>query len=294
VIPGGPEPGFFGTIDLSLLFPHVKHDVRGTVIFAPTSLADDTQPFPRVRRGRGPRPVEPWGIVDEVRLPFAPQDATLAPKFTLGWRLADGRGAVQVTYRNLASEGSEWLKNFDVLGDGALRSRLDLNEVGLNYSSSERPLGALWSTRWEAGARLATIYHDSQAFGQILGQHTSSFFVGAGPQLALDVTREIPDTGFALFSRIDGADLIGRIEQKFSERIGNPDAPLGFGFGQRDASQSVPYLGLQAGVSWLSHLGRYRLTAGYEFNQWWNTARIGDSRGYVQAQGLFLRTEFNY
>jgi hypothetical protein len=36
------------------------------------------------------------------------------------------------------------------------------------------------------------------------------------------------------------------------------------------------------------------VTLGYEFNQWWNVARLGNSRGWVQAQGGFLRTEFNY
>jgi hypothetical protein len=152
----------------------------------------------------------------------------------------------------------------------------------------------LWSLRWEIGGRLATIYHDSQGFGQVLGQKTSNFFIGAGPQAALDLTREIPDTGFALFSRLDAADYIGRVEQKFSERLGDPRTPFGFGYSEQDGSQSVPYVGVQAGLSWLSHLGRYRVTAGYEFNQWWNTARLGDSRGYVQAQGLFLRTEYNY
>jgi hypothetical protein len=282
VVPSGPRPGFFGAVDFSLLFPHVKHDVGADVPITYNVIFID---FP---------PIAPPRSIDNVNLPFASQDATLAPKFTLGWRFDGDRGAVQLTYRNLASEGNDWISNFDAAGDGALRSRIDLNEVGLNYSTTEHPLGALWGIRWEAGARLATIYHDSQAFGQALGQMSSNFFIGAGPQAALDVTREFPDTGFAFFSRIDAADYLGRIQQKFSERLGDPRNPYGFGFSQQDGSQAVPYVGVQAGFSWLSHLGRYRVTAGYEFDQWWNTARIGDSRGYVQAQGLFLRTEYNY
>src|SRR6188768_1842250 len=31
VVPGGPKPGLFGGIDFSLLFPHVKHDIGGSV-----------------------------------------------------------------------------------------------------------------------------------------------------------------------------------------------------------------------------------------------------------------------
>src|SRR5438128_797145 len=89
VVPGGPKPGLFGGIDFSALFPHVKNDVRGSVAVAP------------------------FGFFDEVRLPEAPLDAALAPKFTLGWRLDSDRGAIQVTYRNLATEGAAWLANFD-------------------------------------------------------------------------------------------------------------------------------------------------------------------------------------
>jgi hypothetical protein len=284
-VPGGPKPGLFGGIDFSLLFPHVKHDIRGSVPINLDRVSIDAVPLAASSMLR---------MIDDVRLPFAQQDATLAPKFMLGWRFDDGRGAVQVTYRNLATEGAGWLENFDSLGEGALFSRIDLNEVGLNYSTSEQPLGALWAIRWEVGARLATIYHDSRVFGRALGQRTTNYFIGAGPQIALDVTREIPNSGFALYTRIDGAELLGRTEQKFSERLGDPDAPWAFGFSQQDGSQAVPYLGVQAGLSWLSHFGQYRVTAGYEFNQWWNTGRLGDSRGYLQAQGLFLRTEFNY
>lgn len=270
VVPGGPRPGLFGGIDFSLLFPHLKHDVQGSVL------------------------VRPFDFVDDVRVPSAPLDATLAPKVTVGWRFADNRGAVQATYRNLATEGTDFLPNFGAVGDASLWSRVDLNEVGLNYSTQERPLGALWAIRWEFGARLASIYSDSYAFGQLLSQKSTNHFVGAGPQIGLDLTREIPNTGLALFNRFDAAEYIGRIEQSLASRLGEAGIPFGFGATYQDGSQAVPYLGVQAGLSWLSDLSQYRLTAGYEFNQWWNIARTGDSRGYLQAQGLFLRAEFNY
>jgi hypothetical protein len=270
IVPGGPRPGLFGSIDLSLLFPHLRHDVQGSV---------------RVR---------PFKFVDDVRVPAAPLDATLAPKLTLGWRFADNRGAVQATFRNLTTEGSDFLPSFGAVGDASIWTRVDLNEVGLNYSTQEHPLGALWAFRWEFGARLASIYSDSSAFGNLLSQRTTNHFVGAGPQVAFDLTREFPDTGFALFSRIDAADYLGRIEQSLASRVGERGVPFGLGATYQDGSQAVPYLGAQAGLSWLSQFGHYRVTAGYEFNQWWNIARIGDSRGYLQAQGLFLRAEFNY
>lgn len=283
VLPEAQAPGFFASVDLSILAPHVKSDLRGTV-----PLTSHVYPVDWIPEMFAPI------LRDSFTLPFAPQDATLAPKFFVGWRLADNRGAIQATYRNVASEGAERFVNFDWSGNAALWSRLDINEVGLSYATMEHPLGALWSLRWEAGARLATIFFDSQAYSRNLGQTSSNDFVGAGPQVALNVTREFPDTGLALFSRVDAADYIGRIEQKFSDRQGDPGSPYAYGFAQQDGSQAVPYLGVQAGLSWLSHFGRCRATLGYEFNQWWNVARLGDSRGWIQAQGGFLRTEFNY
>jgi hypothetical protein len=273
------ERGPFAAVDLSLLFPHVKHDLRGVV----------AQPAFGIAAIGFPAPI----MFDEVRPPFAPLDVTGAPKLTLGWRLADGRGAVQTTYRLVASEGCAMSATFDPWGDSCIYSRLNINEVGLNYSTREQPLGALWSLRWEVGARLATIFHDTEAFGPVIGQQTSNYFIGAGPQAALDITREFPSTGLALFSRVDAADYLGRIQQRFRERLGDPVGGT-FGYSERDGSQAVPYLGLQAGLSWLSEFGHCRLTMGYEFNQWWNTARLDDSRGWIQAQGLFFRTEFNY
>lgn len=269
VVPTGPRPGFYGGIDFGLIVPHVTNNLRGNVF---------TPPF----------------FLDEVRLPSAALDATLAPKLTLGYRFGDC-GSVAVTYRNIASEGQEVAIGLDPTGESTLFSRVDINEIGVNYSSSEYPLGALWGLRWEVGARLASIFFDSQASGLILGQHTSNHFLGAGPQVALDVTRELPGTGLALFARGDFAEMLGRINQRFAERIGDPAVPFGTGSSSQSGTQAVPYLGLQLGVSWLSHpTGRYRITAGYQFDQWWNAGKLGDSRADVQGNGLFLRSEINF
>lgn len=269
-MPTGPKPGFYCGLDFTLAVPHVANGVRAGVF---------TPPF----------------FFDEVHLPGADLDGTLAPKLTLGYRLANGWGGVAVTYRNMTTEGQEIVDGLDPLGESTLFSRLDINEVGIHYTTSEFPLGALWGLRWEVGARLASIYFDSQAEGLFLGQRTTNHFLGAGPQVALDATRELPGTGFALFGRVDFAQMLGRVQQRVSERIGDPAAPVGFGVAEQDGNQAVPYLGLQLGASWLSHPnGRYRLTAGYQFDQWWNVGKVGNSRGDVQSHGLFLRSELNF
>jgi hypothetical protein len=54
-------------------------------------------------------------------------------------------------------------------------------------------------------------------------------------------------------------------------------------------------LAFQAGLSWLARPdARYRLTMGYSFEQYWAVGKVGANHGDVQAQGLFMRAEFNY
>src|SRR5204862_6832091 len=138
----------------------------------------------------------------------------------------------------LASEGRDVISDFDALGDGLLRSRLDLNTVGLVYSTAEHPLGALWGLRWEVGARLTTIFFDSQIDGLLVDERTSNHFIGAGPTVALDVTRELPATGFALYSRVEGTELLGRIRQRYAEAVGfTPVRTDGFGSFEQSGSQ---------------------------------------------------------
>ena len=58
--------------------------------------------------------------------------------------------------------------------------------------------------RWEVGAKLTTIFFDSQVDGAFIGQATSNYFIGAGPTVALYLVRELPSTGPALYGRIEG------------------------------------------------------------------------------------------
>src|SRR5262249_11510401 len=126
------HPGLFGSVELGLMFPHVKNNLSAAVA------------------------VPSLGFTDVVRTPTADLDVTVAPLFVLGYRLRDDLGSILLSYRNLASEGRDVIGDFDALGDGLLRSRLDLNTVGLVYSTAEHPLGALWGIRWEVGAKLST------------------------------------------------------------------------------------------------------------------------------------------
>jgi hypothetical protein len=280
MIPAEPSPtclpadcrsGFFGTIDLGLVFPHVTNGLAAPVT------------------------VRPFGVGDVVTLPAVGLDSTVAPQFIVGYRLRDNLGAILVSYRNLSSEGREIVENFDFAGDGVVRSRLDINTVGLAYSTCENPIGAVWTMRWEVGGKLSSIYFDSEGLGPVIGQHVSDHFLGAGPSIALAMTRELQPTGLALYGRAEFDELLGTITQRYSETVGDPRQPDGFGYFEQHGSQGVPVLGLELGLSWLSRpTGRYRLTAGYSFEHYWAVGKVGATAGDVMAQGLFLRTEFNY
>jgi Legionella pneumophila major outer membrane protein precursor len=268
----GPKPGWFGGVEFGLLFPHVTNG-----LIAPVTI-------------------QPFGVGDIVTLPAAGLDSTVAPQVTLGYRLCDDLGAILLTYRNLSSEGRVFVPNFDFAGDGVVFSRLDINTVGLAYSTQEYPLGALWAMRWELGAKLSSIYFDSYGQGQVIGQRVSDHFLGAGPAVALDLSRELPRIGLALYSRAEFAELLGTITQHYAETAGDPNQPDGFGGIDQHGSQAVPMLALQAGFSWLARPdGRYRLTAGYSFEHYWAVGKVGSTtHGDVLAQGLFMRAEFNY
>jgi hypothetical protein len=113
--------------------------------------------------------------------------------------------------------------------------------------------------------------------------------------MALDLTREFPNTGLALYSRAEFAELLGTVTQRYSETVGDPAKPVGFGYFDQHGSQGVPVLELQAGFSWLSRPdGRYRLSTGYSFEHYWAVGKVGATHGDVMAQGLFFRAEFNY
>ena len=196
VVPGGPRPGFFGAVDLSLLFPHVQHNVVSTVPINYNVVFIDFPPF------------APAAIDRYRESSICAAGRYVAPKFTLGWRFRGERGGIQSSPIEILRVKAP--TGFPISTPPAT-ALYAAGSISTKSASTTRPanirLAHLWSMRWEVGGRLATIYHDSQGVWSMLGQKTSNFFIGAGPQAALDLTREIPDTGFALFSRLDARRL---------------------------------------------------------------------------------------
>ena len=269
-------PGLFAGIEADLVWPHIKNHITG--------------------------PVNIDGFTDTLHLPTASLDVTGSPVFILGYRFAQGFGEFTATYRSLVTEGSRNIADFDPLGDGFFKSRLNLNVIDLDYGSQEIPLvtdapGQLWDLKFDIGARIAGVYFDSTASGFALRQQTSNNFFGAGPHVALEFYRYLKDfEGLALYGKVDTAVVIGRIHQNFRESFTLDGITGVSGATSEHGTQAVPVLGIEAGLSWTPpHSWRWlRFTGGYTFQQWWDVGTIPGSSADLTFQGLFLRTELHF
>jgi hypothetical protein len=261
-------PGWFAAVDVNPVWAHIKNKLAAPVTVGP--------------------------LTDEVRLPTAALDVTVSPRFEFGYRMAQGAGALLASYRFVETEGSGTVSPFGPAGDAAaLRSRLDLNVLDLDYGSREFSLGPRWDMKWLAGVRLASLYFDSQAADATARQRETNHFAGAGPHVGLELWHCLDETGLALFARLDSELLVGRIRQSFTEALAGAA-------GETDQSQvqGAPVLSAQAGLGWTppgsEHL---RLAAGYTWERWWDVGFVGGpggSHAEVTVQGLFLRGEWRY
>jgi hypothetical protein len=258
-------PGCFAAVDVDPLGPHIKNHLTASVT---TPVSTDT-----------------------LHLPTADLGWTVAPRFELGYRFPEGAGELLIAYRFVDASGSGTIAGFGPAGGpGALRSRLDMHVLDVDYGSHECSLGPGWDMHWLFGARVASVYFDSQAASTDLEQHITNHLSGAGPHVALELWRCLGESGLALFGRADTAFLFGPVRQSFEETTAA-------GAGQTTVSQrqGLPVLSVNAGLGWTpagsTHL---RFVAGYHFERWWNVARDGDSHGELWLQGIFVRGEWRY
>jgi hypothetical protein len=267
-----PPPGWFTSAEVDVVAPHVKNR-----LVAPVNLAG--------------------AQIDNIHLPTATLHWAGEPQFDLGYRFAEGFGEFLLTYRWLASSGSATISNFDLLGDGYLKSRLDVNVLDLDYASREFSLGPCWDMKWKVGVRLGNVFFDSHVGGNLIDWRTSNHFVGVGPNAGLELARVIPGTTVAVFGRLEAAGLWGHISQSFGESVVLEGTPILGGATHNSGTQAVLMGRLEAGVSWVpgfSEDRHFRFQTGYVIEQWWDVGQLQDSRAELTTQGVFLRFEWNY
>jgi hypothetical protein len=235
------------------------------------------------------------GGLDTVHLPSADLEWTGSPRFEVGYRLDQGCGDILFGYRSLVTEGSTNIPGFDV-GDGFLKSRLNMNVADLDYASREFFVLPRTGLKWFAGVRLGSVYFDSRATGQVLEQRTSNSFLGAGPRGGLELSwrpATYPLCRLFFFGRLEGAVLVGQVKQSFEETVTGPDGEIIGGALTQRSTQAVPILHFQTGVGYTPPWGDQQLhfRLGYDFEQWWS---VGGSKADLTLNGIFFRTEFSF
>lgn len=266
--------------------------------------------FPIVHQSRNALVPVSGGIGDvDVRLPTASLGVT-APVILNFQFDASRYGELNFSYKLLAAEGNRLVFGLDPEGLAVLRSRLDMNVVDLTFASAgyrplwnmlwfdhRDPIKPLWGMRWDLGARVATLFHDSRLTGPTLTRQVSSFFVGGGPHVGLTIHRVLGETGLEAFLHTDFGSNLGTVNQQFSELVtdglGNP---LGYGYVHRQDFRWVPTLRSEAGVGGpglITSRGEWRLA--YQFEQWWGVGSVGSaSPADLVTHGAVLRWRLRY
>jgi hypothetical protein len=274
-----PPPGWFTDAEVGMAWLHLLNQATGQVMLA--------------------------GTPTTVQLPTASLGLTAIPRIGIGYRFQE-MGELTLSYQGMFGQGREVLPNFDALGAGSLRSRLNMSVVDFDWAGSENSLGPLWDMKWRFGVRYANIFFDSQAQGaQILDERTSNIFNGAGVRAGLDLHRALPVPGLSLFGKIEGSFLVGPVSQSFEETVRESNGTIVSGVGNsthhvnQDAftNTATPLiLILEGGFSYVpSDWGHWlRLSAVYHFEQWWAMGIPLTGDGLLTVNGIFFKAELNF
>jgi hypothetical protein len=270
-------PAWFFDVDLQVVKPVLKNRTQND-----TALPDGTF----------------------LQLPTADQNWTVSPLFEVGYRLPNSLGLFALSYRFLASDGRSTLTRFETPFD--FRSRLDFNVIDFDYGTTPYTFAPRWDWQWRLGFRYANAFFDTRIRNDLLSQQTTNYFTGGGPHTRLDLYRHLAFVpGLALFGRLDGAAVLGRVSQKFRNSVTNPDGTQTPEFFEQNSTQLVPILQVQAGLSYTPPgWQNLHFSTGYQFEKWWYVGQLAEtstsgagisaSRGEFYTQGVFLRGQIDF
>src|SRR5262249_36804933 len=206
---------------------------------------------------------------------------TVSPQIRLGaFRFGPSYGELEMAYRFLASTGEQTVTGFDGPGNGVLRSRLNLQIVRLDYAKDEFALGADTFLRWQAGLLLQACFFDNQLQTATLFEQARNSFYGAGPHAGLSISRRLGNE-VCVYGRGEGALAVGyNTVQNFVVGIRGANNLPNSGSANQEESHISPSFVVEAGLAWKpSRLPTSTFKGGYQFMQWYNLGRVGDSRG---------------
>jgi hypothetical protein len=288
--PYSAQPSLFANVETNVLWLHLRNQLGGFVQNGFT--------------GQGER----------VKFAGNPLDPTASPRFEVGYRFPDNWGSLSFGYRFLVSQGHDQLmtdSNDVVQAPANQDGRLVYNQMDFTYNSREYSLDPNWNMRWGVGVRTMFLYFDSRLQfidpgtdpGTILAQSESNYIQCYGAWAYLDLERRIGDSGFAVFGRLEGTDTYARTYQNYTETVagagpgGGPETFLNRYTGGVMVSIAREVLG----VSYVVPEWNYsRFMLGYQYETYFQIGRQSpfngfiDTRGQLDAHGLFLRAEINF
>ncbi len=133
---------------------------------------------------------------------------TVAPRGELGYVFQNG-GALLLSYRNVTAS-----RTLDDDFGGQARARLNANWLDLTYLSRSYGIWSGLRWQWETGVRGAYLFADVQDQGDGFAQRTSNTFGGAGPHLGARLAWWFGDSGWSVFTRLDGAVIFGGTHER--------------------------------------------------------------------------------
>ncbi len=268
-----PQPGWVADAELGIVVPRMINNPRVAIptVNGPTALDVHT----------------------------APLDWTASPRLELGHRLCEGLGEFVAAYRFLGSEGTGSGQGPDA--PDFVRSRLFINALDLDYASNELSI-CRWWMKWHLGMRAVDVFLESTADEPVAAAAAGSgfserrfrdHFWGVGMHATLDLERRIDERGFFVLARVDAATMLGRVTQSFTEVGTAPGTNVEL---HRSNAAEVPVINASFGAGWRPPRNQcLRLFLGYQFEYWWNVARVEEDAGtQIYDQGVLLRADYNY
>lgn len=262
------QAGWWGTVDVSVIKPHIDSGTNSGSLFANS--------FP----------------ANPVQLPTAQLHWTAAPTVRFGYRPTIGRAGFAVSYRGLASDGTGTIAAFDAKGAGQLYSRVNLQVLDIDavFVDTVEMLPRCYPSLLECnlGIRTVGLQLVSSANGQqILSARESNQFVGSGAHMTFKVEWPIGKSAWSIYTSGDFAGLVGQNRQDFSQTMLGP--PRVSDSASMLNTTATEMINAQMGVSYMPvyFQRRLRLTGGYQFENWWNIG-TSSSNSEFQFHGVVL------
>jgi hypothetical protein len=278
--PPGQHLGWYADFEIGIMKPHLD-----THLSTPAGFAGPTG---------GP-----------ITLGAAPLDWTGVPEFSVGYRFGQGSGELRLSYRLIGSTGTESLPIADSFGNPAqLHTTLNVQTLDFDYVSDEFLSGGqdisrllFRDLRAGIGLRAAAAYFDTRADGfPITDTHISSAFGGVGPRMFVELHQDLGRPDFQFYTRLSASGVLGPILQQYDQTSVAGGATNFGGFDTHNKNIGIGIFQVESGLSWEPEAfgRRFRFTAAYSWERWWNFGRTDGGDAELTLQGAVIRTEFRY